>query len=509
MKYQHQSYFYLPIIAVFGICAALIGNSMLNHDTSWYLISTRWWLDGVKIYEEIFELNPPLAFYLTVPPVYIAGILGLSSVTAMKIYVLILSLISVLWGRRVLSKNHDLPEHENTIISIAASIALLIVPLESFAQREHFMVILAWPYIATMLAGPKNMRLLRRELIVIGLFSGIGFALKPYFFAIPIAVTLTQSVLQRSVQPVFSIINWALLTVCIVYVLASYVLHPEYFTQIIPQTVLTYGAYEMSSVNILRTCLSAFAVMLVSAYLIYRLRKPYYGAAWVLMAASLGGIISYLMQSKGWIYQLMPFKTLAVIYLTWLFLGLYADRNQKWIAAAVAILPIYLFIVPALLQGPYKNPIAKELAQYFTCPAGQRTYQVFASNVYPSFPLGNYANAIPSNRAPALWLFPGVIHQLTQPIKKQQREYLSQILDAARTKVIADFTRTKPQLLIVDTHPEKAYFKGTKFDYINFMLKDDRFKSAWPDYVLAGEVGGFQIYRREGCDVPAEIARAY
>jgi len=29
------------------------------------------------------------------------------------------------------------------------------------------------------------------------------------------------------------------------------------------------------------------------------------------------------------------------------------------------------------------------------------------------------------------------------------------------------------------------------------------------NYVLAGEVGGFQIYRREGCDVPTENAGAY
>ena len=37
------------LIVIFGIF--MLHGTLLSHDVSWYLISTRWWLDGLPIYE--------------------------------------------------------------------------------------------------------------------------------------------------------------------------------------------------------------------------------------------------------------------------------------------------------------------------------------------------------------------------------------------------------------------------------------------------------------------------
>ncbi len=50
----------------------------LNHDTSWYLLSTNNWLDGASLYRDIMEISPPLVFYHTVPSVLVSRCLGIS-----------------------------------------------------------------------------------------------------------------------------------------------------------------------------------------------------------------------------------------------------------------------------------------------------------------------------------------------------------------------------------------------------------------------------------------------
>ncbi|MCA9170349.1 MAG: hypothetical protein KDB23_21875, partial [Planctomycetales bacterium] len=58
----------LDLLLLMGaLVAAAIFYPMatLNHDSSWYLIATRMWLDGAQLYQDVMETNPPLAFYLT------------------------------------------------------------------------------------------------------------------------------------------------------------------------------------------------------------------------------------------------------------------------------------------------------------------------------------------------------------------------------------------------------------------------------------------------------------
>ena len=76
--------------------------------------------------------------------------------------------------------------------------ALTILPLQDFAQREHFALITTVPYcllIASRLAGERV-----RAPWAIGLFAALGFALNPYFVAVPIALELLAW-RQKRVRP--------------------------------------------------------------------------------------------------------------------------------------------------------------------------------------------------------------------------------------------------------------------------------------------------------------------
>jgi hypothetical protein len=491
----------LPVLSIFALCAYLLGDSQLNHDTSWYLISTGWWLKGVRIYDQILELNPPLAFYLTVPPVFLSQLFDWNAVLVMKVYVLLIAAISVFLGYYILTLNNSLSKIQVATLTIGACFALLIVPIHSFAQREHLMVLFAWPYVALSFAKPNQTDLPRRHIIAISVFAALGLALKPYFLAIPLCIIIVHCAYARSLRPAVSIAPLTLLAFCILYVLGSMYLHPEYFKNIIPQTVLTYGAYEEDFWVVVKksiTLLSIVAFAFLIAFVVPNTKKSSFTLT-ICAAACIGGLISYLVQSKGWTYQMVPFQSFAFIFLIWHMILLYQDHQTRLYGFFIGAATVGLILVPAIKNGPYKNPLYKQFATHFSCPVDKRSYQVFSSNVSLSFPLANFSHATPANRAPALWLFPGVIHQLESVTDIKERAALNAVIERSRKTVVDDFMRVRPQLVIVDVRDNKSYFQGTSFDYVDYFKGDERFKVAWKKYTLIDEFLGFQTYRREGC----------
>ena len=64
-------------------------STYINHDVAWYLYSAGRLLDGGRMYQDMFvDVNPPLALYLTVPPVYLARLTGMFSVDIFVAYLM-------------------------------------------------------------------------------------------------------------------------------------------------------------------------------------------------------------------------------------------------------------------------------------------------------------------------------------------------------------------------------------------------------------------------------------
>ena len=71
-------------------------STYINHDVAWYLYSAGRLLDGGRMYQDMFvDVNPPLALYLTVPPVYLARLTGMFSVDIFIAYLCVLVLASL------------------------------------------------------------------------------------------------------------------------------------------------------------------------------------------------------------------------------------------------------------------------------------------------------------------------------------------------------------------------------------------------------------------------------
>lgn len=482
---------------IMAFAVYLLWGTLLSHDVSWYLISTGWWLDGVEIYAEILELNPPLAFYLTAVPVWVAQVTGLPAMATYKGFVLVLTAGSLIASQRLLVRETQLSPRERRVVLTAAAVGLLLLPIGDFGQRDHLFATLFLPFLVMNLLSmpaPVSVR------VGVAMWATLGIALKHYFLLLPLAIIAYQVFAARSLRPAFRFEHCVMVAMLASYVAASLFLHPDYFDSVVPLAVQVYGAFDAPlGFNLFRSrFLIVVLLIALTLLVINRSRLPSNAVA---VLTGVAAIAVFLIQSKGWSYQLIPANLYVPMALIWTAVTLSRTHNQWW-PTAVATVSVLLLLNSALRHGPYQSPFAEAVEPYFTCAPGERSFQVFSSTVSSGFPLANHAKATPSNRAPTLWLFPGASYRLSLTEDPAEQAIYRATLSEARKRVIADFFRTVPQLVIVDESPQKQYFNGAPFDYVAYFSEDREFSEAWRSYVLKGRVESYAIYARDGCDLP-------
>ena len=378
-----------------------------------------------------------------------------------------------------------------------AAVGLLLLPIGDFGQRDHLFAILFLPFLVMNLLSRPAPAPVR---VGVAVWATLGIALKHFFLLLPLAIIACQVLSARSLRPAFRVEHCVIAALLVAYVAASLILHPAYFESVVPLAVQVYGAFDVPLGFILfRAQFLIIALLVALTFLVINRSRPRSNAVAVLTGAA--AIAVYVVQSKGWSYQLIPAKVYVPMALIWTAVKLSRARNRRW-PTAVAAVSVLLFLNSALRHGPYQSAFAEAVEPYFTCPPGERSFQVFSSTVSSGFPLANYAKAIPANRAPTLWLFPGASYRLSLAEDPAEQATYRATLTDARKRVIADFFRTAPQVVIVDESPQKQYFNGVPFDYVAYFGEIREFREAWKDYALKGRVGAYAIYAREGCDLP-------
>lgn len=481
--------------AILAIGAILLTGTMLNHDVSWYLISTSWWLDGLPIYDQIVELNPPLAFYLTAPPVWFSRLLDVSAITTYKVCIFAAIMISLVMARALFYASPTVPVFQRRIFLVVSALGLTLLPLRDFGQRDHIFAILFLPFLAMQLSQVEHSKVTR---ITVAIWATLGTALKHYFILIPLLILIYKMIVERSLRPILRVEFLLPIILMFAYVAVSNLLHPAFFSRIMPWTLQVYSTYETEFMGVLKPALPILWI-LVAAICLAAITPQKNTGTVVALITAFSAFAVYLFQSKGWTYHSIPASVYAMLAIAWASCELTRARSQVW-PLSFAVLALTVLLVPALRYGVYKNPVYKEFATYFDCAPGNRSFQVFSSNVWTGFPLANFAQAEPANRAPALWLFPGAAFNLSQTSDPDEQNKFREILKEARALVLDDFFRSQPQIVIVDTHSDKSHFNGASFDYLDFFQQEEAFSSAWSEYHLSGQVLHFEVYARAGCD---------
>ncbi len=277
-------------------------------------------------YVDMFDVNPPLIWYLDTVPAITASLLNMPVTLAFNLFMLALMMLSAsLCALIVLNK---LPKSD-LIVNLALIFGLLYFNFFlgfDFGQREQIFVLLYAPFMFLRFARYQGAVVGRREAVLVGLLAGVGICLKHYFLFNAVCIELFllfhfKSHLKELLRNrIFVAENWAAFTFALIY-LAHFLFLPQivkdnYFGFLVPAFARGYQFWDTSLAASLAAPDKRTVFLLLAGGLILALSycRRYQLLACV-AAFALSGVVPYLMQFKGWNYQDIPAFAGAVILL--------------------------------------------------------------------------------------------------------------------------------------------------------------------------------------------------
>jgi hypothetical protein len=496
------------LIAGAALTAALIAatalalSTTLNHDSAWYLQATRRLLDGARLYEDIVEVNPPLAFLLAVPPVWLAQLIGVSPIAPFFLWVFALAGAALVLVHKVLRAQPGISAGERLALMIAALLALTLGGWQEIGQREHFLLIFATPYLMLASLRAAGGGVDRRLALAIGAFAAFGFALKPHFLLVVAVSELWLVLKARRLTALRRPELAALMMLLAAYWAAVALFAPAYFGRIVPWALTVYGSYSASLEQVFWHTETLLLALALTVHLSFRRPSPLRQMAGIFLAAAVCLWLVDIVQSKDFIYHRIPVRGALIVTLTACLLaslqgareGTGRTIRRCWRRPALALLALVATLGWLADQGSYRNRFLEHALPLVRAQGGARTLYVFSSNVWQAFPLANYAGLRSVSRYPTLWLLPGARAGGPASLSGQaERRAIARYVAAS---VLEDFRRRSPDLVLVDTRRRKPHFGGRRFDYIAYFSHDPRFARIWARYEPVARVRGFIIYRR-------------
>jgi hypothetical protein len=490
---------YALLAALGAGCFALQYGGLINHDTAWYLYATGRLLDGARLYVDIVELNPPLAFYLTVPPVALARVLGVASVDLFIVYLFALAALALALARALM---RTLPPEFARLrrwLLVAMFFAIVALPGPAFGQREHIMTIFVMPYLA-LIAMRADGRAVRMGLAAAaGLVGCLAFAIKPPFLIVPVFLEVYLFVVRRPRLSLFRAETVALALATAAYGATIPLFTPDYLDFIVPMTASVYGAFEAGLVVVLAHVETLLVPLALAAVIALRDRSAPSRFIDVFMLAGLADYALYLAQMKGWQYQMYPVSAMLAVVAGASAArpnpadGCRAGLRRRLSPMLLAIVLLAPLATELGVRGTYRNGLASGLLPFVRAHAAQGGVAVLSANVSWGFPLAYYAGAEWSSRFPALWPIPGLVRAHAERGPTPALEHLERYMIDA---VVEDFARVPPAVVIVDVRPRKNYFGDLAFDYLEFFERDPRFRQLWRNYELAKTWPSVAVYVR-------------
>jgi hypothetical protein len=327
-------------LVITALVTALRLVDTVDSDVAWQLWIAGRMHAGAHLYRDIIETNPPLWFWMAIPIERITAVLHLPIVEVLIVAIGVLVALSLYVTDRLLT---GLAPGRRAFVLGYAALALMAMPWMHVGQREQIVLIGAVPYAALIAvrSEKKSVPLVLAALVGIG--SGLGFALKHYFLIVPALLELWLFTSDRKAWRPFRPEMVAIVSVGAAYAAAIFIFAPEWLTKIVPLLRLAYGATGAPAFRYLfgPFALSGLIIVVLCASQHKRLRSAPVAAA--LSVAAIGFAAAYFIQAKGWAYHAIPMLgcgTIALAYLLSQSTGL--SGMVRVLGPALLALPLFL-----------------------------------------------------------------------------------------------------------------------------------------------------------------------
>ena len=388
--------------AALGLAAIVLATVLLHlaiplpSDVSWLITVNARMLDGQRLYADILETNPPMAVWLYTLPAVLERPTGVMAESWTIVETVVGALLAIGLGTRILAGTAL-----RVPLAVAAGVVLLL-PVDSFAQREHFVLFGLLPWLALAWRRYEGGAFPRWAPAVAGIGLALALAIKPHFALAVLAVAVLVSAHRRNWRLLLATEHWICGGLLILYGLVIVVAYPAFLTAVLPAASLLYLPLRMESDLLLLQPHALLIYFVLLAAVLYR--RQITGGIPVVLVAIVACFAVYVIQGKGWSYHLLPGTTLAA--LVFLELALRAPAPRWHTAVPVGFL-VVLAVPPTLLVfGALARPEPLlSLARY---GRGQ-TLLFITSDIGLGNPVSRQLGDTIVNSSPMLWRATGVL----------------------------------------------------------------------------------------------------
>lgn len=501
--------FFLSIISL--VYLAFIAQTKLFSigDVGYLLYISKLMFHGGQYIQDFLETNPPMILYLYLPAWGLSHFLSISVIAAVQIYTICLGIFSFGLCYHFLKKTVS----EKIIfypLVYTLIYAIFFLPVNQFAQREHYLVILSLPYVLMMAQILSGEKVSLSNRIIVGLMAGLGFALKPYFLTTLIMIELYYLITQRNLFAWLRVEIAVILAVFIGYLLSIYFFQPNYFKVTLPLVSRVYFAGIQKSWHeiFFGYLLNIYYLIVIVLYLFTYRNIKNKTLATVLSLATIGFMFSFLMTRAPWFYHVLPAYSYALIALVFFICEFVSNIMLEDISQLNKIKNIAIIVIssmPLIAFSFYnydvmltyqmwqrENGPTSQLITYINSHFSKPT-SIYCTSPHTCFPLVYYTGAVYGSRYPFFWWLPGVLKLSKTPDKKHQllREDKQFLIDAFAEDL--DHYKTK---IVVVNNQENYFIYGPTFNFINYFLTNKKFQQAWSHYHYSTSIGYFDVFTR-------------
>ncbi len=323
-------FFLSAIFGIYLLSWILQSHFLFNSDVSWLMVATQRLLSGGTYTHDFFEMNPPMVLYSYIPAVFIAKIFSFPTDIAIRIYVDCLALCSLCFCYLLTNKIDSLTRY---LFLFTLAILFLLFPFSDFGQREHLLIIFTMPYFLLVVHRLQNSSANSTLMAAwVGLFSGVGFIIKPYFLLSFLLVEIYFCWKKGSVKAFFRPEIVGIVLVGLLFFLSIIVFNRDYLTIVIPFAAkFYYQQYGFPFRTILFSPQAWFTYFAIVLYVLRRANNPYPALSTVLALASVGFLFSFLLQHTPWNYHALPMVSTSILLIVLLFSLLITPKSlTRW-----------------------------------------------------------------------------------------------------------------------------------------------------------------------------------
>jgi hypothetical protein len=482
---------WLPMIAIVIVAVALRNFEFANVDVSWFLTIAEKWLDGQRLYVDIVDVNPPASMFLYVVPALLARLSGLPAEFTVDALVFVSVGLSLWLAARILLDMKLLAPAQVWPVAALAAIALLIIPAHTFGQREHLALIVFLPALAVSAVRANGSTPKWPMVVGAGLCVGITMIIKPQFATAQLCTVIAGAFCVRSWRIVIAAENWIAAAVLAAYALMVLMVYPRFFTDVLPHVMAGYIPLKEEFFSFLTHVALPVWVLILLATAMLKRRAMFVPPFCLLLAASVGFCISYVVLRKGWPYQSYPMLALALIALAIAVVDhdpadSQSGQSSRFIARLTAVLMavVTFFWMNIAIDRSAVAAAIREISPHPTMLA-------LSSDISIGHPIVRQVGGIWVGRACSLWLARGAEFRLVyETLDPQTDARLKAFAKSDRLMLTEDIARHRPDVILVQL------MKDT--DWLAWARSDPMLAELLQSYRPYKTVGDVLILRRTG-----------